>query len=572
VRSRIVRVAALVVACVLAAAALWLVLWRGVGLNEGDANDGYVRAPGVVHVHTTLSDGGGTPEEVVAAARSAGLAFIAITDHNNVDAKPFEGVHDGVLVLAGSELSTTAGHIVALGIPDPAFRFSGDGLDGLEDVRDLGGIAFAAHPLSPRPDLGWTGWDLPGPWGLELMNGDSEWRRAGGRLFFTAALYALNHRYALLRSLNAPAATLSRWDELLRQRNVPGIIGADAHSRIPVAGGFALRLPSYESLFSLARNYVLLDAPLTGVFADDARAVLEALRRGRSYVGIDALAPADGFSFVAEGRGARWTMGESPPLGTGLKLRAGGRVPRGAQVVLFRDGLPVQQRTDSIEASEPAPGVYRVEVRVPGWKVPWVISNPIVVQGRPEHAAREARAGWPPEPKAPPAERVLESFEGRSVFQPEFDASSNMNAAVLDRRAGQDGRGAGRLEFRLGEPGPDRPYTWCALVNRQARDLSDRSGLVFAIRADGVYRAWVQVRDENPFSADEGTEWWFASVRTSPSWRRVALPFSRLRSINKQTDGKLDLDKVRQLVFVIDGGAVKPGTKGTIWIDEVGVY
>jgi hypothetical protein len=556
-----------------AAAALWLALWRGVPLSdEGDPNDGYVRAPGAVHVHTTLSDGGGTPEEVVAAARSAGLAFVAITDHNNVDAKSFEGVHDGVLVLAGTEISTTAGHIVALGIPDPAFRFSGDGLDGLEDVRELGGMAFAAHPLSPRADLRWTGWDLPGPWGLELINGDSEWRRAGGRVLLTAALYAFNKRYALLQSLNAPDETLARWNQILARRNAAGIAGADAHSRIPIVGGLALPVPSYESLFNLARNYVLLDAPLSGNFADDSRAVLDALRRGRSYIGVDALAPADGFSFVAEGRGARWTMGETPPRGTGLKLRAGGRVPQGAQVVLLKDGQPLVQRALSVEASEPAPGVYRVEVRVPGYKVPWVISNPIVVQDAATLAAREAVAGWPAEPSPPPAARVVEAFEGRSVFQPEFDASSKMNAAVVDKRGGQDGRGAGRLQFELGAPGPDRPYTWCALVNRQARDLSGRTGLVFAIRSDGVFRVWVQVRDENAFSADECTEWWFASVRTSSSWRRIALPFSRLRSINKQTDGKLDLDKVRQLVFVVDGGAVKPGTKGTIWIDDVGVY
>jgi hypothetical protein len=61
-------------------------------------------------------------------------------------------------------------------------------------------------------------------------------------------------------------------------------------------------------------------------------------------------------------------------------------------------------------------------------------------------------------------------------------------------------------------------------------------------------------------------------VRTSADWRRVAIPFARFRSINKRTDGRLDLDKVRQLVFVLDPAAVKPGTSGTIWLDDVGVY
>ena len=126
--------------------------------------------------------------------------------------------------------------------------------------------------------------------------------------------------------------------------------------------------------------------------------------------------------------------------------------------------------------------------------------------------------------------------------------------------------------FRIGEPTADHPHVFAALVDWTHRDLSGRSGLVFSIRADGVYRIWVQVRDENPASGDEGTEWWFASVRTSTEWQRVVLPFARLRSINPKTDGRLDLDKVRALVFVLDRGAVKPGTRGTIWLDDLGVY
>ena len=142
----------------------------------------------------------------------------------------------------------------------------------------------------------------------------------------------------------------------------------------------------------------------------------------------------------------------------------------------------------------------------------------------------------------------------------------------LDPNGGVDGGGAARLEFRLGLPDPDHPHVFAALVDRTKRDLSGRNGLVFSIRADGEYRIWVQVRDENPASLDEGTEWWFASVRTTRDWQRIALPFSRLRSINPNTDGRLDLDKVRAIVFVLDKGADKPGTAGTIWLDEVGVY
>ena len=55
---------------------------------------------GVVHVHTAFSDGEGTIEEVIAAARDAGLDFLLITDHNDLRAKEYEGWHGGTLVLS----------------------------------------------------------------------------------------------------------------------------------------------------------------------------------------------------------------------------------------------------------------------------------------------------------------------------------------------------------------------------------------------------------------------------------------------------------------------------------------
>ena len=200
-RGKLVFLAAL---ALLGLSLLRVAAWRPLALVGEPPDDGYARAAGVVHVHTTLSDGGGTPEEVIRAARATGLDFLGITDHNNLDAKPFEGDHDGLLVLVGSELSTPAGHLVGLGLDrDPAWRFSGDGFDSLEDVRDLGGVPFAAHPFSARADLRWNGWDLPGPWGIELLNGDSDARRAGPRVLLTAGLYRLNPGYALLRGLPA---------------------------------------------------------------------------------------------------------------------------------------------------------------------------------------------------------------------------------------------------------------------------------------------------------------------------------------------------------------------------------
>lgn len=568
------RIAVTAALALLLVVALRVALYRPLAVVGEEPRDGFVRVPGVVHVHTTLSDGGGTPEEVIRAARAAGLKFVVLTDHNNLDAKPFEGYRDGVLVIVGTELSTTAGHLLGLGLDDPPYRFSGDAQDGLHDIRDLGGFSFAAHPLSPREDLRFTGWDLPGPWGLELVNGDSEWRRAGPRILITAALYGLNHRYALLRGLNPADPMLARWDELLARRDVAGVAGADAHSRIPITKSRALRFPSYESVFSLQRNYVLLRSSLTGELAADRRAVLEALQQGRLYLGLDALAPADAVSFVAEADGRRFTMGETAPPLAGLRLQASGRWPEGSRALFLRDGKRFAEGEGSLTGQVPGPGVYRLEIHGPGARVPWVIANPIYVFDDAARAQRVERAAWPaPEAEPPPATvQALDAFEVATAFHPGADTRSQARAEVLDPRGGRDGKGAARLQFRIGEPTPDDPHVFAALVDRTPRDFSGRKGLVFSVRADGEYRVWVQVRDENPASADEGTEWWFGSIKTSPEWQRVVLPFSRLRSINPRTDGRLDLDKVRAIVLVLDRGSIRPGARGTIWLDDLGVY
>ena len=574
--SRRGRLWGLLLLIALVAGGAWLfrvTQWRPLELVGEVPSDADLRASGVVHVHTTLSDGGGTPEEVIRAAGAVGLDFVGISDHNNVDAKPFEGRHDAVLVIVGTEISTVRGHLLGLGLAeDPVYRFSRGGFEDLKDVRDLGGFSFAAHPFSSRDDFVWYGWDLPGPWGIELINGDSEFRRAGPRLLLTVGFYELNPVYALLRGLGPIDEALGKWDEMLAHRDVVGLYGADAHSRLPITKSWALRFPSYEALFSLLRTHVFLERPLEGR-DEDLEAVLDALRKGRFYIGLDALAPADGFTFTVHGGGGeQWTMGERVPFQEGLHARVGGRVPRGARVLLFRDGSLVRQQSLSLEAPLPGPGVYRAEVRVPGWPVPWVISNAVAVFDEATFAARDEAAAWPEPPPAPEEVLGLATLPGSSAFGAEFDPTSWMDTDVLDPTGGPEDTPALKLAFRLGAPTLEQPFTWCALVNRQERDLAAYRGLRFRVRADGVYRVWVQVRDANPDSADDGEEWWMASVRTSRDWQQVFLPFSRFRTINERTDGRLDPDQTRALVFVLDHAAVKPGTEGTIWIAGLGVY
>ena len=73
-----------------------------------------------LHLHTTFADGTERPERVVELAKQAGLAAIAITDHDNIEAMPIAAPlasREGIELIPGIEMSASAGdlHVHLLG-------------------------------------------------------------------------------------------------------------------------------------------------------------------------------------------------------------------------------------------------------------------------------------------------------------------------------------------------------------------------------------------------------------------------------------------------------------------------
>ena len=236
---------------------------------------------------------------------------------------------------------------------------------------------------------------------------------------------------------------------MLARRDVVGLAGSDAHSRLAVTKTRALRFPSYESLFAQARNHLLLDRPLTGEAAADRLAILDAFRRGRFYLGLDALAPAGAFRFTIErGPGERWTMGDHVPRADGARAVVGGRVPSGnarrspARRSAGGGGAGVARGRPSRPRGLSRGGSRAGLARALGDHEPDL---------RPRRRRRARHAGGPPPgpgPPAPPREsRPLASLDGSAVFNPEFDPSSWMDAG--GRRARCGARGRRRPEARL---------------------------------------------------------------------------------------------------------------------------
>ncbi|MDR0381922.1 MAG: CehA/McbA family metallohydrolase [Oscillospiraceae bacterium] len=117
-----------------------------------------------MHVHSRFShDGHMTPAALFAAARRAGLAGLAVCDHNTLQGSRTAqaACPPDLCVIPGAEYSTEAGHMLAYfietgaeeaGLPrDAAGRFALDALARF--VREQGGLLIAAHPYRHRTRL-----------------------------------------------------------------------------------------------------------------------------------------------------------------------------------------------------------------------------------------------------------------------------------------------------------------------------------------------------------------------------------------------------------------------------------
>lgn len=101
-----------------------------------------------LQVHTDASPCSNTPPERVAeAAADAGLDGIAVTDHDTLEgvAAVRDAAPADLDVIAGVEVSTTAGHLLALNVSEAPPRT--DPLTAIDRVHEQGGVAVLSHPF-----------------------------------------------------------------------------------------------------------------------------------------------------------------------------------------------------------------------------------------------------------------------------------------------------------------------------------------------------------------------------------------------------------------------------------------
>ena len=526
---------------------------------------------GAYHLHSVRSDGTGSVDDIARAASRAGLAFVILTDHGDATREPDAPAYrHGVLVIDAVEVNSREGHIVALGLTKASpYPLAGPARDVVDDIHRQGGVAIVAHPDSPRGELAWRGNAGIPVDGFEWLNVDSEWRDESTAALVRTALHAIVRPPEAIAALfSRPVRSLQRWDATARSRSVIGLAALDAHANIPWreqeeprrTAGF--EHPSYETMFRTLTQTVVTDAPLSGDAAADARAVLSALIAGRTYSTVRAYAWPSALEFSAERDGHHYVMGTRLPESSDpVTFTARLPLSPGAHLTLVRDGLPHRTGQGSLVVAGIAQlGVYRIEASLPSSGIPWIVSNPIVIEGgEPEGGpfggrGRGGRGGGGGEPTGVVHAEAVPLDP--SAWTTEHDALST----------GTIGLDAGRLQFAydLGAGSPRGQYV--ALVHDPGNERGIET-VAFTAAASAPMRMSVQVR--LPEGRGRVAQRWRTSVYVGTTPTRIELRLQDFEPADRPTQRRPIVTPLQSLLFVVDTINARPGTTGRFWLSDV---
>ncbi len=332
-------------------------------------------------MHTRYSDGSGTVEDLVAAARTAGLRWIIITDHDTLEGKSYQGWHDDVLVIIGHEVTPDRNHFLALNVDEVIDRALPP-QDFVDAVYARGGFGIIAHPdekvANQFKDIyRWDDWTIDGPRdragkpiGIELWNIMSDWaehltQRNKEMLVFFPRL-----------GLSGPTFdTLAWWDRLnVNGRRTFGVGGVDAHAIKRRAPWGEITVLPYDWIFKTLTNYVLLAEQLSPDPDTAIHQIYGALAQGHSYMVNRLDGDGDDLLFQAARGTELWGIGATVSLNDGpVTFTADAGVD--SELHLIWNGRVLAKGLRALRHSVTSPGVYRLEAYRKGR--PWLYTNPL---------------------------------------------------------------------------------------------------------------------------------------------------------------------------------------------------
>jgi hypothetical protein len=514
---------------------------------------------GVYHFHSIFSDGKGTLDEITKAASELKLDFAILTDHGNPNLKASMATAwvNNVLLIGGSELSSNAGHLAMVGYKIPDYYFPPEPAEAIREINRDSGITFISHPFDEK--IPWTDWDIADFTGIEVMSAYSSARKAGIlKLILFPIQYLLNSDYAVLNMLEYPRKNIKKWDSLNKTGKYYGIFCTDAHAKLPISKRFEFNFPSYKSMFRIFSTYVKIDKNLGKEPLSASRIIISAIKKGKFFNVIEALASANGFDTYFEPE-----PGKIIDIGGSSNMVQGNLVAKvpfdfETHITVIKDGemyKKISRNTKKVVTIPVVePGAYRLEIFISNNTfntLPWILTNPIFI-------GVQYNTPLPLEPKT----KIILA-EKPNFFSVETNASST---GTISSHISDTGELITDFAFKL-EKEPDKKDFWSALAYRENTDFSNHSGFVFEARGEKKIRFWLEFRTNNKTQQI----WYRHSFLVEKNWKKYQIPFDKFY-VHFGDKIKPDLSKISAIFFAINNAIAYTGTKGNIQLKNIGLY
>jgi hypothetical protein len=310
------------------------------------------------NIHTNLSLGSGSVTDIVEQAQQSRQNFLIFSDLNYISANQVDRyqnqigllfakkeIHDNYrLITYAFEKNTNSTH--------SDLKIESASLKNMYDLK---------HLQNTNAD------------GLEVINlkaiSQKAWERSKISTIWSLLLYPFNPRLSLMRLFGEPTEELQIFDQISRRRHISMFLGAEASARAIPVTNLIMKFPSYERVFSIGSQHLLLTSELTGNMSLDKVQIINALKKGQFYIAFDELGDPSGFeTYVISGKEKKHSlMGQSIQFNSEQKIFF--KLPSQPniffEVVLFKNGERVDHlNTYEGEFTIKSPGAYRVQVRL----------------------------------------------------------------------------------------------------------------------------------------------------------------------------------------------------------------
>jgi len=328
---------------------------------------------GCLHVHSKISGGTHSIQELAMTARQSGVDFIVLAENWRVEEiLHLCGYREHVLVIPGAENEAEGVHFLSVGQNKFACRKDWSVCRCLEETQMAGGKSFLAHPerfnfARARLRMLELARSHPNILGIELWSMMERW------------MYSWNWLKAFLHmrvDLAGPSPRLLKsWDmHLISGRRLAVIGSVDRYNLLLF--NLPLDMFKVKNPLKKIRTHVFV-SEITGDAGMDSNAIIRSLCLGNAFIANDEICDSKNTRFLLKKKNAVLSAcGEimnyvSPEEDLSLMMM----IPKRAEIRLVKNGEIIDESEDlSKEWYIHEPGVYRAEVRLNS--VPWIFTNP----------------------------------------------------------------------------------------------------------------------------------------------------------------------------------------------------